>query len=379
MFLKDGRTFQPIDKTSVDLYDRLPAGTYTIKASPMGFLIEQIDNMELPPKIYGNTEGRAERILKTFNSRSGSTGVLLSGQKGSGKTMLAKRISQIAMGEDVITIVINQPLRGESFNSFVQNIHQPAIILFDEFEKVYGTDEQEELLTLFDGTYQTKKLFILTCNDRWRVGQYMHNRPGRLFYAIEYGGLDEAFIREYCEDTLVNKAHIKGVQTVAAHFTDFSFDMLKALVEEMNRYGETAGEAMDLLNIKPQSEDGGSFEVNALINGQSAKELGYGIGPDVLTQNPMTVEEFYVGLFDKNKRQKRRLNRLEGAIGGVAKAEVEQDDDELESMTFELSHENLEVIRPEQGIFVFATPRPDVKIVLTRKRVEPRIFRYDAY
>jgi SpoVK/Ycf46/Vps4 family AAA+-type ATPase len=98
---------------------------------------------------------------------------------------------------DVPTIVINQPLVGKKFNSFLQTISQPSIILFDEFEKVYEQSaEQEAILTLLDGVYPSKKLFLLTCNDTAKINSNMKNRPGRLFYFLKFKGLDQRFFRE---------------------------------------------------------------------------------------------------------------------------------------------------------------------------------------
>ncbi|HRZ82907.1 MAG TPA: hypothetical protein P5069_10620, partial [Candidatus Hydrogenedentes bacterium] len=45
----------------------------------------------------------------------------------------------------------------EAFNTFMQAIEQPLVVLFDEFEKVYDDQEQQALLTLLDGVYPSNK------------------------------------------------------------------------------------------------------------------------------------------------------------------------------------------------------------------------------
>jgi hypothetical protein len=192
---------------------------------------------------------------------------MLTGEKGSGKTLLAKMLAVTAADAGVPTIVINEPWCGEGFNAFMQMIEQPTVILFDEFEKVYDKDDQEKMLTLLDGVYPSKKLFVLTCNDKWRIDSHMRNRPGRIFYSLDFKGLEQDFIIEYCEDNLNNKTHIQGVCRVAAMFDQFNFDMLKALVEEMNRYNESPSESMKMLNAKPEFGGDSKYKISLQVKG----------------------------------------------------------------------------------------------------------------
>ena len=268
-FLKSGNTFKVSTKEAMDLHDHLPAGTYTVGFDKMTgqFYLEQIDNFEIKGKVYGNHTRNADRILRTFLDRPSSTGVMLTGEKGSGKTLLSKQISIDGAKQGIPTIVINQPWCGEGFNAFIQMIDQPTIVVFDEFEKVYDRDDQEKMLTLLDGVYPSKKLFMLTCNDKWRVDSHMRNRPGRIYYMIDFKGLDQEFIIEYCEDNLTAKEHITTICRIASLFDQFNFDMLKAMVEEMNRYGETPQEVLKLLNAKPEFSDESKYKVELQVKG----------------------------------------------------------------------------------------------------------------
>jgi hypothetical protein len=95
----------------------------------------------------------------------------------------------------------------------------------------------------------------------------MRNRPGRIFYMIDFSGLDTAFVREYCEDNLNNKEHINSVCNISTIFNQFNFDMLKAMVEDMNRYGETPQEVIKLLNAKPEFSSDVKFDVTLQVKG----------------------------------------------------------------------------------------------------------------
>lgn len=276
-FLKSGNTFRVSSKEAMDLHDQLPAGNYVVKEMPMDgpLYLEMIDSFEVKGKKYGDLNKNTDRILNTFMSRPAATGVMLAGEKGSGKSLLAKNLAiEAGARYNIPTIVINAPWVGDKFNSFIQSIEQPVVILFDEFEKVYDSEDQEKALTLLDGVFPSKKLFILTCNDKWRIDSHMRNRPGRLFYMIDYKGLDTAFIMEYCEDNLKEdlQKYTEKLCQIASLFGQFNFDMLKATVEEMNRYGEAPEEALRMLNVKPEFDSGNKFSVKLIKNGEELKE-----------------------------------------------------------------------------------------------------------
>ena len=235
----------------------LPGLNYVMNLDENGALVlEEVGEFEQPDKLFGTIRKDVDRILYTFDDRPSTTGVLLSGEKGSGKTLLAKMVSKIAADRyNIPTILVNAAYCGDQFNNFVQSIEQPAILLFDEFEKVYrDKDRQNAILTLLDGTFPTKKLFIMTVNDGYGVTQHMHNRPGRIYYHYEFSSVPHDFIREYAEDQLKPELlhHVEPLLVLTKAFYKFNFDMLKAIVEEMNRFDETPDEALKYLNVKPE-------------------------------------------------------------------------------------------------------------------------------
>lgn len=268
-FIRKSNTFTVTD--SADIHDKLPVGNYAVRLSDSGFYLEKIDDFAVPARLYGTIVPDAERIMRTFHSRRESTGVLLVGEKGSGKTLLAKQMSRLCAQAGFPTIVVNQPFTGDGFNTLIQAINTEALILFDEFEKVYRNVEdnnaQDSILTLLDGVYPTKKLFVLTCNSKWLINDHLWNRPGRIFYSIDFQGLDESFVHEYCEINLQNQDRIDQVKLVASMFSKLNFDMLQSLVEETNRYDEDPRLLLRMLNIKPEFDDGATYDVTITIEG----------------------------------------------------------------------------------------------------------------
>jgi hypothetical protein len=246
----------------------------------------------------------------------------------------------------------------------MQMIEQPTVILFDEFEKVYDKDDQEKMLTLLDGVYPSKKLFILTCNDKWRIDSHMRNRPGRIFYSLDFKGLEQDFIMEYCADNLDNVDHIASVCRVAAMFDQFNFDMLKALVEEMNRYKETASEAMRMLNAKPEFGGDSKYKVALQIKGLDINpEL---IEQEVWTGNPLTNRvSIDYKVFEDAKS-------AEPALDGLASIETDWN---WEDARF--GQEDLKQIDATAGKFVFINEDGDR---VTLNRIKEKYYNYmDAF
>lgn len=336
-YFRNGNTYRQASRDTVDIYDQLPAGTYTIKVCPQSgaYYFEVVDNLTLPPKLYGDTARHAERIIHSFKARPASTGVCLVGEKGSGKTLLGKVLTnRLREEDDIPTIIINTNHCGEAFNTFIQQMVQPAVIFFDEFEKIYDDHEQEQVLTLLDGVYSTKKLFILTSNDKWKIDKNMRNRPGRLFYFLEYKGLTMEFVREYAQENLNNKGNVEGLVNVSQVIGRFNFDMLKALVEEMNRFDECASEAVEMLNVMPDGNTQELFNVTMTWKGMDIPEGWFPaqIQAMPLSHKPTAVhyygdhtglvredydKEEWAALSEKEKAEAARNEELRERFAGV--------------------------------------------------------------
>ncbi len=310
--MRFGSTYRLMSEQDVEICETLPAKNFTVKQNKMTgeYYLEPVDDFVMPKKLYGDTIKKAERVLSTFKNRPLSTGVHLDGVKGSGKTLLAKVLSHLAQKEGIASIVINQPFCGDEFNAFIQSISVPAILIFDEFEKVYNWETQNKILTLFDGVYPTKKLFVLTTNDSHSVSSFLKNRPGRIYYSFKFDTLDKQFIEEYCNDNLIDKTQTESVLKYTSIFSFFNFDMLAAAVEEMNRYGESLQEVLEYLNIIPENKASESYVIK-FVYGDYVKvlEKNYkGFSPNTF-EYVIYIEDELKDLFTNNKKLYESLER----------------------------------------------------------------------
>lgn len=163
-------------------FKKLPALFYKLKFSELsGLFLETINDLSVNEKIYGDTPQKVQKVLNTFESIDRNLGVILSGEKGCGKSLFIKELSIKAKEKDIPVIIVSEML--PDLPDFISSIEQEAIIIFDEFEKTFSNDnkngatDQEQLLSLFDGIDCGKKLFVISCNETNKLSEYFLNRP----------------------------------------------------------------------------------------------------------------------------------------------------------------------------------------------------------
>lgn len=234
-------------------YDSLPAGTYKTGFSPMsGFWLEKTDDFKNTEKVYGKSERYRDIVFERFNSLERSLGVMLSGDKGIGKSLFLRLIGEHAVQEGLPVIIVDNNYEG--IKDFLESIKDKAVIVFDEFEKVFpdrNTDNtsQNDLLGLFDGISQRKHLYVVTVNELNDVSDYFLNRPGRFHYHFRFEALTVSLVREYLKDKApcASKEDIKGVEQLAT-ILKLNYDLLRAIAIELNA-GLHYKEILEVLNI----------------------------------------------------------------------------------------------------------------------------------
>ena len=253
-----GNLYHLYDDNSLKTYNNLPAKTYKLSFSKMsGFFLEESLNIEVNEKIYGIHNEKINKVFNSFTLFERHMGVILSGDKGIGKSLFAKLLAIKAIENNYPVIIIDTYYPGIA--DFLSKIEQEVFILFDEFEKTFksndGFDPQAEMLTLFDGFSTGKKCFIITCNKLKELNDYLVNRPGRFHYHFRFDYPCEIEIKEYLKDKLNPDYYVTEIDKIItfASKVKINYDCLRAIAFELNLgiSFEDAIKDINIVNVDP--------------------------------------------------------------------------------------------------------------------------------
>ena len=255
--IQSGTKFDVYDG-SIATHDALPPIAYDIGYDQHeGCFLVQRAPISVGEKAYGVHLAKVDKVLGAFEAFERSLGVILSGDKGIGKSMFARLVCMRALKQGYPVIVVDACYPGIA--RFIESIDQECVVLFDEFDKTFRTkrddDEQATLLSLFDGTSGGKKLFIVTCNELYGLNDYIVNRPGRFHYHFRFDYPTPEDVREYLEDKL-EPCYFGEIGMVVEFSRKISlnYDCLRAIAFELN-LGSPFADAIADLNIMATEEE----------------------------------------------------------------------------------------------------------------------------
>lgn len=238
---------------SLKTYNELPVRSYDVSFHKMmGFFLMARPNLEAnEEKIYGNHRAKVKKVINSFNLSSRNFGIILSGQKGIGKSLFARLLAMDAIEAGLPVITVTEYVPGIA--NFLSSIEQQVVVIFDEFEKTFGKndemDPQEEMLSLFDGLDGGKKLFVITCNEINKLNSYLLDRPGRFHYHFRIGNPCDQEISEYMRDKLDEKYYDNIPRIINFSRTaEMTYDYLRAIAFDLNQ-GYSLEESLIDLNI----------------------------------------------------------------------------------------------------------------------------------
>lgn len=219
-----------------------------------GPFLEADGTLELPKKLYVTDKDEAfiKRVTNFFDNHcSNNLGVLLSGLKGSGKTLMSK---QIAVEANLPIIVVDPCFPATQLNDFFLKFNQSVVVLFDEIEKNDYYWETDKLLPFLDGIQKSgKRLIIMTCNNDDNLSEYLKDRCGRIRYVKNFEGISDEMVVNIVKDFIDNDDNY--VNKVSSYIIDNvkvrSFDNIISLCKEIQieGYPENIDDVIECMNI----------------------------------------------------------------------------------------------------------------------------------
>ncbi len=208
------------------------------------YLVRVSDEFTFNHKIYGKDTKFIDRCSKTYQNTNGNLGILLSGVKGTGKSVTAKQICN-AIGLPVI-IVEDDP---DELPTFIGAINQDVVILIDEYEKIF--QKSHSLLSVMDGVAMSnfRRVFVLSTNDNY-INENLMNRPGRIRYNKKYGNLEAEVVYEIADDLLKYPEYREDLITVLKSFTIVTIDLVISIINEINIHGTSPSDFVDVFNVE---------------------------------------------------------------------------------------------------------------------------------
>ena len=254
--IQTGNTFKIYDDGLI-IHDQLPSQVYQVNFNQLtGPFLSKYSDIEVNEKIYGVHEAKVNKVLNAYKQFQRNLGVILSGDKGIGKSLFAKLLAIECTKRGMPVVIVSSYFPGIA--DYIASIEQEVMVMFDEFDKTFSMkdgDTQAEMLTLFDGLAQGKKMYVITCNCLTGLNDYLVNRPGRFHYHFRFQYPTPEEIRQYLSDKL-NKEYwgeIEKVVTFAAK-VDVNYDCLRAIAFELNNgiLFEDAILDLNIMNIQKE-------------------------------------------------------------------------------------------------------------------------------
>lgn len=245
--IETGNTLRVLDTLDVKINEFIAPKQYKLQMDKQGFFLEELSPVTVNrDELYGEHTQKVDKIKNAFKQGSGTLGAMFAGSKGIGKSLTTNLLVQELQHEEGLPVIfVTRAFPGVP--DFIQSVKQPAVWVFDEFEKVFDDDpdadmdytRQQDMLSVLDGMNPNHHLYLMTVNRIELVSSYILSRPGRVRYLINFEYPDFDAIKQFVEDKVsdVSDKMITDIQNLSLS-TPLNFDKLTAITEEIKLFPE---------------------------------------------------------------------------------------------------------------------------------------------
>lgn len=260
-----------------ELYSVLPQGIYTVTVQKnmngFEYYFTPQKDFHIPDYVVSDL-AFIERVRNVYIKSGKQLGILLHGLSGMGKSMLAKQLCMEMVTKCQMPVIIFDFNSAEHIADILKQVNQPSVIFLDEFEKMFAgndveskpyqeqnellsildgtnvskhiflftanekSERQNYLLTLLDGVMNHKHLFLFTCNDVNKINPYMLHRPSRIRYHFRFDRVPKEIAHEIIERDYipVDNSNVAVLKLLTDMIDGLSYDMLFECIKECNLY-----------------------------------------------------------------------------------------------------------------------------------------------
>jgi len=236
MLLKIGGIIKAVDKDTITM-GNLPSEVFGIGHDTNGYFLRPIKEKFSEPSDYDESffGAKLDYLVKRAQAETGNVGYLFSGVKGMGKTLLMEMIAN-RMNLPVIIVETNSAADNNNLFQFLFALETSMVIIIDEFEKKLSNVAQEQLLSFFDGIYNSdkKKVFLLSCNDD-NINDAFIGRLGRILYKVPFHAISDknVCVRFMQKHTSLSDGEIDTLVDMLSTKQRITIDILHKIAKEL--------------------------------------------------------------------------------------------------------------------------------------------------